>query len=42
LNFVTVFALAALTYFLVEKPMIRKGHHWAPPASPGRTDVGAT
>ena len=42
INFVTVFALATLTYYLVEKPMIRVGHRLAPPASPGRADIGAT
>jgi peptidoglycan/LPS O-acetylase OafA/YrhL len=39
LNFITVFALATLTYYAVEKPMIRLGHRLAPPASPGRSDI---
>jgi len=41
LNFVMLFVLAALSYYFVEKPMIRLGHRLAPPASPGRADVGA-
>jgi peptidoglycan/LPS O-acetylase OafA/YrhL len=36
-----LFVLAALSYYFVEKPMIRLGHRLAPPASPGRADVGA-
>ncbi len=40
-DFAAVFALATLSYYFVEKPMIRLGHRLAPPASPGRSDVGA-
>jgi peptidoglycan/LPS O-acetylase OafA/YrhL len=41
LNLGMVFLLAALSYELVERPMIRLGHHLAPPPTPGRIDLGA-
>jgi peptidoglycan/LPS O-acetylase OafA/YrhL len=40
LNLGMVFLLAASSYELVERPMIRVGHHLAPPPTPGRTDLG--
>lgn len=33
------FIAAALSYYLVEKPLMRKGHQLAPPASPGRPEL---
>jgi peptidoglycan/LPS O-acetylase OafA/YrhL len=41
LNLGMVFLMAALSYELVERPMIRLGHHLAPPPTPGRIDLGA-
>ena len=34
-----LFALATLSYTIVEKPMMRLGHRLAPPATPGRSDL---
>ncbi len=33
------FGLAVLSYYVIEKPMIRKGHMLAPPATPGRLEL---
>ncbi len=33
---------AVASYYLVEKPMIRLGHRFAPPATPGREDLRQT
>jgi peptidoglycan/LPS O-acetylase OafA/YrhL len=41
LNVGMVFLMAVLSYELVERPMIRLGHHLAPPPTPGRIDLGA-
>jgi peptidoglycan/LPS O-acetylase OafA/YrhL len=41
LNVGMVFLMAALSYELVERPMIRLGHRLAPPPTPGRIDLGA-
>jgi len=41
LNLGMVFLMAILSYELVERPMIRLGHHLAPPPTPGRIDLGA-
>jgi peptidoglycan/LPS O-acetylase OafA/YrhL len=40
LNLGMVFLTATLSYELVERPMIRLGHHLAPPPTPGRIDLG--
>jgi peptidoglycan/LPS O-acetylase OafA/YrhL len=39
LNLGMVFLMAALSYELVERPMIRLGHRLAPPPTPGRIDL---
>ena len=39
LNLITLAAVAALSYRLIEKPMIRIGHRLAPPSTPGREDA---
>ena len=39
LDLVMVFVMAALSYEIVERPMIRLGHRLAPPPTPGRTDL---
>jgi len=41
INLGMVFLMAVLSYELVERPMIRLGHHLAPPPTPGRIDLGA-
>jgi peptidoglycan/LPS O-acetylase OafA/YrhL len=33
-----LFACAAMSYYFIEKPMVRLGNRWAPPATPGRTE----
>jgi peptidoglycan/LPS O-acetylase OafA/YrhL len=38
-NLILVFLLAAASYELVERPMIRLGHRLAPPPTPGRRDL---
>jgi peptidoglycan/LPS O-acetylase OafA/YrhL len=40
IKFVAAFAVAALSYYLLERPMMRLGHRLAPPAQPGRKDLG--
>jgi peptidoglycan/LPS O-acetylase OafA/YrhL len=35
----TSFLLAILSYYLLEKPLIRVGHRLAPPATPGRPEL---
>jgi peptidoglycan/LPS O-acetylase OafA/YrhL len=35
----TAFGVATLSYYFIEKPMIRKGHKLAPPATPGRLEL---
>jgi peptidoglycan/LPS O-acetylase OafA/YrhL len=39
LRVATVFAVATLSYYFVEKPMMRMGHRLAPPAQPGRPEL---
>jgi len=39
LNLGMVFLVAALSYELVERPLIRVGHRLAPPPTPGRIDL---
>lgn len=41
LRYVAAFAVAAGSYHLIEKPMIRLGHKLAPPATPGHADLRA-
>lgn len=37
--YLAILALAALSYYCVEKPLIRLGHRLAPPATPGHADL---
>ncbi len=39
LNVIAVLTCAVLSYYFVEKPMLRIGHRLAPPVTPGRTDL---
>lgn len=39
IRYLWLLLIAALSYGLTEKSMIRLGHHLAPPASPGRQDL---
>lgn len=39
LNCVLLVVVAALSYHLIERPMIRLGHKLAPPPTPGRQDI---
>jgi peptidoglycan/LPS O-acetylase OafA/YrhL len=38
-NVIAAIVCAVLSYYLVEKPLIRIGHRLAPPATPGRPDL---
>jgi peptidoglycan/LPS O-acetylase OafA/YrhL len=38
-KYVAAFAMATLSYYFIEKPMIRIGHRLAPAASPGRPEL---
>lgn len=38
-RYIATFAVAAASYYLVEKPLIRQGHRLAPPATPGHRDL---
>jgi peptidoglycan/LPS O-acetylase OafA/YrhL len=38
-NFMVTFLIAAMSYHLLEMPMIRLGHRIAPSTTPGRTDL---
>lgn len=38
-NYLLTFACALLSFYFIEKPMIRLGHRIAPPPTPGRTDL---
>ncbi len=38
-RYVATFGMALLSFYLVEKPMIRLGHRLAPPATPGHRDL---
>ncbi|HME06661.1 MAG TPA: hypothetical protein VKG25_06405 [Bryobacteraceae bacterium] len=39
LNWVLLFGCAAASYYWIERPLMRLGHRFAPPATPGRTDL---
>ena len=41
-NLIAVMVCAVLSYYVIEKPMMRMGHRLAPPATPGRNDLGKT
>lgn len=41
-NWLMVFGCAALSYYLVERPLIRLGHKYAAPATPGRPEIAAS
>ena len=41
-KYLAAFAAAALSYYLVERPLMRLGHRLAPPATPGRADLVET
>ena len=38
LRWACLFVLATLSYYFIEKPMVRLGNRWAPPATPGRPE----
>ena len=38
-RYIATGAMAMLSFYLVEKPMIRLGHRLAPPATPGHKDL---
>lgn len=38
-NMIMTFSCALISYYLLEKPMMRLGHRIAPPATPGREDL---
>jgi peptidoglycan/LPS O-acetylase OafA/YrhL len=40
-KYIGIFACSAVSYYLLEKPMIAWGHRLAPPATPGRRDVAS-
>ena len=40
-RYLATFGMALLSFYLVEKPMIRLGHRLAPPATPGHRDLQA-
>lgn len=40
-NVIAVLTCAVLSYYIVEKPLLRIGHRLAPPVTPGRTDLKA-
>jgi peptidoglycan/LPS O-acetylase OafA/YrhL len=37
-KYAIVFGVATLSYYFIEKPLIRRGHQLAPPATPGRPE----
>lgn len=39
MRYISAFCLAALSYYFIEKPMIRFGHKLAPSATPGRPEL---
>jgi peptidoglycan/LPS O-acetylase OafA/YrhL len=39
LRFAASFGMATLSYYYIEKPLIRMGHRLAPPATPGRPEL---
>jgi peptidoglycan/LPS O-acetylase OafA/YrhL len=38
-KYALVFGVATLSYYFIEKPLIRRGHRLAPPATPGRPEL---
>jgi len=38
-RYIATLAAASLSYYFVEKPLIRLGHRLAPPATPGHADL---
>jgi len=38
-KFIVAFLVAVLSYYFIEKPMVRLGHRLAPAASPGRPEL---
>jgi len=41
-KYLAAFAMAAISYYFVEKPFVRIGHRLAPPATPGRPELVET
>jgi peptidoglycan/LPS O-acetylase OafA/YrhL len=41
-KYLAAFAAASLSYYCVEKPLMRLGHRLAPPATPGRPELAET
>ena len=39
LRWMMAFSVATLSYYFIEKPLIRLGHRLAPPATPGRLEL---
>jgi peptidoglycan/LPS O-acetylase OafA/YrhL len=39
-NYIALLVCATTSYYLFEKPLIKVGHRLAPPATPGRIDIG--
>jgi len=39
MNWVLVFGCSAASYYWIERPLMRLGHRFAPPATPGRSDL---
>jgi peptidoglycan/LPS O-acetylase OafA/YrhL len=39
MKYIAAFGIATLSYYLLEKPLIRMGHKLAPPATPGRLEL---
>ncbi len=42
LNWLLLFGVAAASYYCVERPLMKLGHRLAPPATPGRDDLGGS
>ncbi len=40
-RYLSILAVATLSYYLIEKPLIRLGHRLAPPATPGHADLAS-
>jgi peptidoglycan/LPS O-acetylase OafA/YrhL len=41
LRWVALFAVAAFSYYVIERPMVRLGYKLAPPPTPGHQDLAA-
>jgi peptidoglycan/LPS O-acetylase OafA/YrhL len=39
MKYIAAFGVSALSYYVLEKPMMRLGHRLAPPATPGRPEL---